>query len=115
MPELPSLDITSSLGPASAGQAGSSAKAAPNNIEQMKSLAAQFESVLLGQMMKQMRDSLFSENDEEGKKSGFAGGPLADQVYSQLSLALSRAGGVGLGDALSGALGRQADALEHGF
>ena len=82
-------------------------KPAPT-LEQMKSLAAEFESVLLGQMMRQMRESMFGDNEEDGKSSGFSTGPLADQVYSQLSLALSQAGGLGLGEALGGALVRQA-------
>ena len=110
MSEMPIVDQAPPCGAAPAGQTPAAGKAAPNNLEQMKSLAAQFESVLLGQMMKQMRESLFSENDEDGKASGFASGPLADQVYSELSLALSRAGGVGLGEALGGALARQAGA-----
>jgi murein DD-endopeptidase MepM/ murein hydrolase activator NlpD len=102
MSEMPTIDRSSLPGAAPANQA------APNDLEQMKSLAAQFEAVLLGQMMKQMRESLFSETEEEGKASGFAGGPLADQVYQELNLAISRAGGVGLGQALGGALARQA-------
>jgi len=107
MSQMPTIVQTPPCGPAPAAKTGPASQTPPNSAEQMKSLAAQFESVLLGQMMKQMRDSLFSENDEDGKASGFAGGPLADQVYSQLSLALSQAGGVGLSDALAGALGRQ--------
>jgi murein DD-endopeptidase MepM/ murein hydrolase activator NlpD len=83
-------------------------KSAPS-LEQMKSLAAQFESVLLGQMMRSMRESMFDKTDgDDEKSSGFSAGPLADQVYAELSLALSRAGGVGLSDALGGALTRQA-------
>ncbi|MGH7489186.1 MAG: peptidoglycan DD-metalloendopeptidase family protein [bacterium] len=66
--------------------------------------------MLLGQMMRQMRDSLFekSSGDDDEKSSGFSVGPLADQVYAELSLALSRAGGVGLSNALGDALVRQA-------
>lgn len=108
MSEMPIVDQLPSYGAAPAKPG------APNSVEQMKALAAQFESVLLGQMMKQMRESLFSEDSEDGKASGFASGPLADQVYSELSLALSRAGGVGLGQALGGALARQADVLGGG-
>ena len=82
-------------------------KPAPS-LEQMKNLAAQFESVLLGQMMHQMRESMFGDNEEDGKSSGFSTGPLADQVYSQLSLTLSQSGGLGLSQALGPALVRQA-------
>jgi murein DD-endopeptidase MepM/ murein hydrolase activator NlpD len=93
----------------------------PPSPEQMKSLAAQFESVLLGQMMRQMRESMFDKPDD-GESSGFSAGPLADQIYAQLSLALSQAGGLGLSNALGGALVRQAapeggrpDRLRQGF
>ena len=82
-------------------------KPAPS-LEQMKNLAAQFESVLLGQMMHQMRESMFGDSEEDGKSSGFSTGPLADQVYSQLSLTLSQSGGLGLSQALGPALVRQA-------
>ena len=99
---LPIDQLTKIAGPTPNGPA-----AAPPNAEQVKSLAAQFESLLLSQMMRQMRESMFDETSEEGKASGFASGPLADQLYSELSLAISRAGGVGLGQSLSGALERQ--------
>jgi murein DD-endopeptidase MepM/ murein hydrolase activator NlpD len=101
MAEIPGIDVAAPRG-AKPGE-----KAEPS-LEQMKSLAAQFESVLLGQMMRQMRESMFEKGDDDEKSSGFTMGPLADQVYAELSLALSRAGGVGLSDALGGALTRQA-------
>jgi murein DD-endopeptidase MepM/ murein hydrolase activator NlpD len=84
------------------------------NAEQLKSLAAQFESVLLGQMLKQMRDSMFDEKDDAAKSTGFSGGPLIDQIYTELSLALGRSGGVGLAQALGPALMRQSEALRPG-
>lgn len=73
--------------------------------EQLRLLAAQFESMLLSQMLTQMRSSLFDDKDSD---AGFAKGPLADAMYSELSLALSRAGGFGLGDSLLGPMLRQA-------
>jgi murein DD-endopeptidase MepM/ murein hydrolase activator NlpD len=87
-----------------------SAPAAPSTSakqtpEQLKALAAQFESLLLNQMMTAMRSSMFDDDD---KDSGFAKGPLADAMYSELSLALSRAGGFGLGDSVLGPLMREA-------
>lgn len=84
------------------GPSSSSARQTP---EQLKALAAQFESLLLNQMMAAMRSSMF---DDEDKDSGFAKGPLADAMYSELSLALSRAGGFGLGDSVLGPLMREA-------
>ena len=81
--------------------------------EQLRALAAQFESLLLGQMLKDMRQSMFS--DEEGEGSGFGTGPLADTLFSELSVALSRSGGMGLTSSLMGPLmaqaGIKADAL----
>lgn len=81
------------------------APAQPHTPEQLRLLAAQFESMLLSQMLSQMRSSMF--DDEEGD-SGFAKGPLADAMYTELSLALSQAGGFGLGDAMMDPLMRQA-------
>jgi len=80
--------------------------AARQTPEQLKALAAQFESLLLNQMMAAMRSSMFDDDDD--KASGFAKGPLADAMYSELSLALSRAGGFGLGDSVLGPLMREA-------
>jgi murein DD-endopeptidase MepM/ murein hydrolase activator NlpD len=73
--------------------------------ERLKQLAQQFESVLMAQMLREMRSSIF---DDE-KDTGFASGPLSDTLFSELSLALSRAGGLGLGQSLAGPLARQAD------
>ena len=58
--------------------------------EQLKALAAQFESILLGQMLREMRQSMF--DDENDKSSGMGSGPLADAMFSEFSSALSRAG-----------------------
>jgi murein DD-endopeptidase MepM/ murein hydrolase activator NlpD len=92
---------------AATAAATSPAKAGAPNTEQMRALAAQFESLLLGQMLKEMRQSMLGDDDED-KASGFGGGPLADTMFSELSLALSRAGGVGLGQSLLGPLSAQA-------
>lgn len=89
-------------GATAAPAASTSARQTP---EQLKALAAQFESLLLNQMMTAMRSSMFDDDD---KDSGFAKGPLADAMYSELSLALSRAGGFGLGDSVLGPLMREA-------
>jgi flagellar protein FlgJ len=81
------------------------AASAQQTPEQLRALAAQFESMLLTQMMNAMRSSMFDDKNED---AGFAKGPLADALYGELSLALSRAGGFGLGDALVSPLMRQA-------
>jgi murein DD-endopeptidase MepM/ murein hydrolase activator NlpD len=90
-----------------AGAPGAPAPAA-KNPEQLRAIAAQFESMLLGQMMKEMRSSMF--DDDNDKSTGFGGNPLAESLYSELSLALSRAGGVGMGESLLGPMLRQVNA-----
>jgi murein DD-endopeptidase MepM/ murein hydrolase activator NlpD len=80
------------------------ASAQAKTPEQLRVLAAQFESMLLSQMLTQMRSTLFDDDDEGG---GFGKGPLADAMFSELSLALSRAGGFGLTDSLMDPLLRQ--------
>ena len=74
--------------------------------EKLRALAAQFESMLLGQMMKEMRSSVLGEDDKE---TGFGENPLAGAMYSELSLALSRAGGIGIAQSMLGSLLKQAD------
>jgi murein DD-endopeptidase MepM/ murein hydrolase activator NlpD len=96
------------------GQAGK----APQTPEQLRTLAAQFESLLLTQLLNTMRSSMFG--DEADDDSGFAKGPLADALYSELSVALGRAGGFGLGESVMAPLLRQtgvgADTLRaHGL
>ena len=79
------------------------AKSRAAEAEQLRALAAQFEALLLGQMLREMRSSMFDDDEA----SGFGGGPLADSVYAELSLALGRAGGLGLADSMMAPLMRQ--------
>jgi murein DD-endopeptidase MepM/ murein hydrolase activator NlpD len=65
--------------------------------EQVRALAVQFESILLAQMLKNMRESMFEENDDS---NGLGVGPLGDNLFQELGVALSRAGGIGLGQSL---------------
>jgi murein DD-endopeptidase MepM/ murein hydrolase activator NlpD len=77
------------------------AKADPRtDPARVKALAAQFESMLLSQMMQQMRSSMFDDGDDKSNA------PLADTLFSELSLAISRAGGLGLADSMLGPLQR---------
>ena len=91
----------------SIGATEGSSQSQPANAERLKSLAAQFESMLVGQMMQQMRSSMF-DSGEEGSDNSTA--PLADALFSELSLALSRSGGLGLADSMLAPLTRQAGA-----
>lgn len=72
--------------------------------ERLKALAAQFESMLVGQMMQQMRTSMFS--DENGKEDG-GSAPLADALFAELSLAMAKAGGLGLANSVMTPLTQQ--------
>ncbi len=83
----------------------SAASAAPAQQEKLRALAAQFESMLLSQMLREMRASMFDDSED----TGFSSGPLSDTLFTELSLALSRAGGVGLGQSVMGPLERLAD------
>ncbi len=89
----------------SRGPQGIAAPAQDASPEKLKALAAQFESMLVGQMLKEMRSSMFDEDGESGSTMA----PLADQLFAELSLAISRAGGVGLSDAMASPLSRQAN------
>jgi murein DD-endopeptidase MepM/ murein hydrolase activator NlpD len=88
-------------GTAPAGASSTSAQ----SPEQLRALAAQFEALLLTQLLNTMRSSMFGDDAEEG--GGFAKGPLADALYSELSLAISRTGGFGLGESIMSPLLRQ--------
>lgn len=96
----PILNSVSGLGPSIA--AGAAATTDPSKV---KDLASQFEGLLLSQMMKDLKMSLGGEEDDPD--SGNDIGPLGDVMTSELGLALSRAGGFGLGNALSSALMKQ--------
>jgi murein DD-endopeptidase MepM/ murein hydrolase activator NlpD len=80
--------------------------------EQLKVLAAQFEAMLMSQMLKTMQSAMFGDDDDESM--GFAKGPLGDALYADLAGALSRQGGFGLADSLVAPLLRQTVAVESG-
>ena len=67
----------------------------------VKDLAQQFESMLISQMLKEMRSGMMSDDDQEG---GFGAGAFSDSINSQLGLALSRSGGLGLADIMRRAI-----------
>ncbi|HVT46350.1 MAG TPA: peptidoglycan DD-metalloendopeptidase family protein [Vicinamibacterales bacterium] len=74
--------------------------------EQIRTLAAQFESMLLSQMLREMRSSMLDEDEDQA--SGFGDGPLSDAMTSQLGIALAQAGGIGLANAIVSPLTAQA-------
>src|SRR6059036_1822854 len=63
----------------------------------VKDLAQQFESMLISQMLREMRRGMLSDDEQE---QGLGAGTFIDQMDSQLGLALSRSGGLGLSEML---------------
>lgn len=86
-----------------ADRAADPARPSAPDPEAIKLLAAQFESILLGQMLRDMRSSTF--DDDPG--TGFGSNPLSDALFTELTLAMSHAGGMGLAKALGGPLARE--------
>lgn len=84
---------------------GASAPADPSRTverEKVRQLAREFEAMLITQMLRGMRQSMLSDNEE-----GLGNGTMTDTIDSQLGLSLSRAGGIGLADVLIRAFDRQ--------
>jgi murein DD-endopeptidase MepM/ murein hydrolase activator NlpD len=90
-------------------QAGlpASAPNAPSDVERKKvaELARQFESMLMTQMLREMRKSMLTP-EEAG--SGYGAAAMTDTIDVELGSALSRTGGFGLADVLIKAFDRQA-------
>jgi len=84
-----------------------SAPTALSDVERKKvaELAHQFESMLMTQMLREMRKSMLTE-EEAG--SGYGAAAMTDTVDVELGSALTRAGGFGLSDVLIKAFDRQA-------
>src|SRR5262245_13012065 len=66
-------------------------------------LAQQFESLLLAQMMREMKESMAPESGEQG----LGGSIMSDTFISELGLALSKSGGVGLSHVLIDGFAKQ--------
>lgn len=69
------------------------------DAQQVRALAMQFESLLIGTLLKEMRES--SDSD----KSSAENAPLFGSIDTEFAMALSRAGGFGLTDRLADDLG----------
>lgn len=77
--------------------------------DQVRRLAQEFESVLLTQMLRDMRRSMVDSDEPD---QGF--GAMTDTVDTEFGRALSKAGGFGLSNALLGALERLARPGDEG-
>lgn len=93
-PASPVLDRRSTLD----GATGTSERA------KLAELAAQFESMLMLEMIKQMRRSLLDEESQEG---GLGADTLGSTIDSELAQHLARAGGLGLQPGMLEAWDRQ--------
>jgi murein DD-endopeptidase MepM/ murein hydrolase activator NlpD len=73
----------------------------------VRELAEQFESMLIAQMLRQMRQSMLS--DDSGESEGLGSRTMTDTIDGQLALTLSRSSRLGLADFLANAIERQTD------
>jgi murein DD-endopeptidase MepM/ murein hydrolase activator NlpD len=91
-------------GPAGAPGATAEATAASapsaKDAARLKDLAAEFESMLLGQMLRTMRESGSWKDEAEGEGDTFGGGALFETLDAELSRHLSKAQGFGLAGTL---------------
>jgi murein DD-endopeptidase MepM/ murein hydrolase activator NlpD len=93
---------------AALGADGSSPVAAPVSAaarEKVKQLAQEFESLLMGQMLKEMRKSMLSEDEHE--EPGFGAANMTEMMDTALGAALTKAGGFGLSDVMLRGIDRQ--------
>jgi len=88
--------------------AAAPAASSPNEAERakLKALAQQFESMLVSQMLREMRQSMVAEDGDTGLGGG-SNGIMTDTMDSELGLALSKSGGLGLTNVLMKALDKQ--------
>jgi murein DD-endopeptidase MepM/ murein hydrolase activator NlpD len=72
--------------------------------QEIRRLAQEFEALLMTQMLRDMRHAMV---DDDEQNEGLGSGALFDASEVELARVLSRAGGLGLTDALLGAFERQ--------
>lgn len=82
---------------------------APREAERLQILALvqQFEGMLLTEMLRDVR----AGDDEDEGSFGLGGSAINDMMQSEFGTALSRAGGLGMGDMLAKAFARQQDGV----
>jgi len=87
-----------SLGPLGASSSPAAKPAATPERTRLAALATEFESMLLGQMLREMRKA--GSWKDESEEDGFGGAALFDAIDAELSLRLSQAQSLGLRDQL---------------
>jgi murein DD-endopeptidase MepM/ murein hydrolase activator NlpD len=78
----------------------------PDRGDTIRLLAQQFESLLLGQMLRDMQSQ-----DNKAQEGGF-GGALTETIYGELASVLTKAGGIGLATSLEDAMARTTPGAE---
>lgn len=78
----------------------------PDRGDTIRLLAQQFESLLLGQMLRDMQSQ-----DTKAQEGGF-GGALTDTIYGELATVLTQSGGIGLATSLEDAMARTTPGAE---
>jgi murein DD-endopeptidase MepM/ murein hydrolase activator NlpD len=73
--------------------------------QKVTELAQEFESIMMLQMLRQMRQTMLDEEDGE---KGLSAETMTDTVNTELARQLSRAGGIGIADSLLRALDQRA-------
>jgi murein DD-endopeptidase MepM/ murein hydrolase activator NlpD len=74
----------------------------------IKEMAQQFESLLLAQMLREMKQSMAPESEDQG----LGGAIMGDTFMSELGMALSKSGGVGMSQILIDGFTRSLPAIE---
>jgi murein DD-endopeptidase MepM/ murein hydrolase activator NlpD len=95
----PALSVVPAATPAPAAPGLSAADRA-----KVKQFAHDFEALLMTQMLKQMRQSMLTDEDES---QGYGSATMTDTIDSELGSALARTGGVGIAAIMTRALDRQ--------
>jgi len=76
--------------------------------EQVRKLAQEFEAMLMTQMLREMRRSMLSDDDDAGGGLGLGRDTMTDTIDVELGQALSRVGGFGLSSVMLKAIERGA-------
>ncbi len=97
-----SIEVTNNA--AASGISLDPSKRTDADRQEIKRLAQEFEAMLMTQMLREMRRAMVDDDDKE---NGFGADAMTDTGDVELGRALSRAGGVGLTDAMLKAFERQ--------
>jgi murein DD-endopeptidase MepM/ murein hydrolase activator NlpD len=101
-----SLDPSIRAGDAAPGGATTAAKAGGPDAKRLAQLGTEFESMLLLQMLREMRKS-GSWKDESEDKEGYGAEALFDTVDAELAMHLAKAQGFGLGASIAQQIAEQ--------